>query len=204
MTIFTYEINCFFSLQNFSWEECIQHKSDGEPFECCKSPECFRHFIDHLPSNTSPQTTSLSPATHSNVPFITSLLHSSPSPHYPPSTTTNITVQMHTTSSAALPLTSTSPPSLATTVSVAQTATLIPSSPKTTTLAPSTASFFYTSTSAQTKPGQLCLVCGDVDKGVPCTDMDLVLAGLTQCPDEKPYCMNDIYQRGRNLTQYRR
>ncbi|KAK7478145.1 hypothetical protein BaRGS_00030592 [Batillaria attramentaria] len=38
--------------------------------------------------------------------------------------------------------------------------------------------------------------CGDVSSNTPCTDLETVFAPFTTCPEDKPYCMNDIYHRG--------
>ena len=49
-----------------------------------------------------------------------------------------------------------------------------------------------------------CLVCGSEATDTPCSTMELVLANETQCPDAKPYCMNDIYQDGMKVRHFRR
>lgn len=40
------------------------------------------------------------------------------------------------------------------------------------------------------RPGSECLLCGDVDRLIPCSDLDLLLAMTTRCSDTKPYCQN--------------
>ncbi|KAK7480835.1 hypothetical protein BaRGS_00027921, partial [Batillaria attramentaria] len=42
----------------------------------------------------------------------------------------------------------------------------------------------------------VCRQCGDVSSNTPCTDLETVFAPFTICPEDKPYCMNDIYHRG--------
>ena len=42
------------------------------------------------------------------------------------------------------------------------------------------------------RPGGECLLCGDLDNQVSCTDLDLVLAMTNRCPDTQAYCMNDV------------
>ena len=54
------------------------------------------------------------------------------------------------------------------------------------------------------KPGSWCLVCGDNATKTPCNDLDLVLGEVQKCPDDKPYCMNDVIQRGADIKEYRR
>ncbi|KAK7480836.1 hypothetical protein BaRGS_00027922, partial [Batillaria attramentaria] len=51
----------------------------------------------------------------------------------------------------------------------------------------------YTWDSAMTS---VCRQCGDVSSNTPCTDLETVFAPFTICPEDKPYCMNDIYHRG--------
>lgn len=41
--------------------------------------------------------------------------------------------------------------------------------------------------------GKQCLVCGDHDAQMPCSDMDLVLAVMTDCPLSQSYCMTDNF-----------
>jgi hypothetical protein len=55
-----------------------------------------------------------------------------------------------------------------------------------------------------TKPGSVCLLCGDEASKTPCNDLDLVLGVTEKCPDTKPYCMNDVIQRGADIKEYRR
>lgn len=60
---------------------------------------------------------------------------------------------------------------------------------------------------ATRRPGSQCLVCGDLHKGVPCNDMEMVIAEMSQCPDTEPYCMNDIVQNENAdpvVAQYKR
>lgn len=54
--------------------------------------------------------------------------------------------------------------------------------------------------------GSQVIVCGDqfAQPPVPCTQMDLILADIFRCPPEKPYAMNDVYQQGTNVQEYRR
>jgi len=54
------------------------------------------------------------------------------------------------------------------------------------------------------KPGSWCLLCGDEATKTPCNDLDLVLGEPQKCPDDKPYCMNDVIQRGTDIKEYRR
>lgn len=50
------------------------------------------------------------------------------------------------------------------------------------------------------------VVCGDQSKGIPCTLFELVLTdtATVTCPADRPYGMNDIYQTGSDVIQYRR
>ena len=57
---------------------------------------------------------------------------------------------------------------------------------------------------ADSKPGSMCLICGDESTTTPCNDLDLVLGVTQKCPDAQPYCMNDVIQRGRDIKEYRR
>lgn len=54
------------------------------------------------------------------------------------------------------------------------------------------------------KEGAWCLICGNEATKTPCNDLDLVLGQATKCPDDKPYCMNDVIQRGADIREYRR
>jgi prepilin-type N-terminal cleavage/methylation domain-containing protein len=45
---------------------------------------------------------------------------------------------------------------------------------------------------ARPRPGRQCLVCGDRDAQMPCSDMDLVLNVQTQCTDVSAYCMTVV------------
>jgi hypothetical protein len=57
---------------------------------------------------------------------------------------------------------------------------------------------------AAPKPGSWCLICGEEATTTPCNDLDLVLGDPQKCPDDKPYCMNDVIQRGADIKEYRR
>ncbi|KAK7480819.1 hypothetical protein BaRGS_00027905, partial [Batillaria attramentaria] len=46
---------------------------------------------------------------------------------------------------------------------------------------------------APVKPSQ-CYTCGDLDKDIPCSRLELIPDNPVQCPDATPFCMNDIYQ----------
>lgn len=45
---------------------------------------------------------------------------------------------------------------------------------------------------AITARGSECLLCGDLQKGTPCTDLDLVLAMTARCPETQSICMTDM------------
>lgn len=47
------------------------------------------------------------------------------------------------------------------------------------------------------------LLCGDLQKGTPCTDLDLVLAMTSRCPGTQPYAMNHIIQNGDQVLEFR-
>ncbi len=52
-------------------------------------------------------------------------------------------------------------------------------------------------------PGSECIVCGDPNKGTPCSDLDLVLAITAVCPDDKPFCGNRVINDGGVIKEYR-
>ena len=63
----------------------------------------------------------------------------------------------------------------------------------------------FTITGTFVADGVRCLVCGDLNGQVPCTDMEMVIAELTGCPRTQPYCMNDIVQTNfTDVAQYKR
>ena len=45
-------------------------------------------------------------------------------------------------------------------------------------------------------------VCGDPDSQTPCTALERLRGPLTDCPADKPYLMNDIYQTAGQSTNY--
>ncbi|KAK7478141.1 hypothetical protein BaRGS_00030588, partial [Batillaria attramentaria] len=49
-----------------------------------------------------------------------------------------------------------------------------------------------------------CRQCGDIDNKIPCRDLDLVFAPFTACPEDKPYCMNDVYHTNGLTNIYER
>lgn len=55
-------------------------------------------------------------------------------------------------------------------------------------------------------PPSAAVVCGDQATHTPCSLMELVLTedSTVLCPADKPYAMNDIYQTGADVIQYRR
>ena len=42
------------------------------------------------------------------------------------------------------------------------------------------------------RPGAECVVCGDYNQNLECSDLDLVLSITTKCPDTDPYCINEV------------
>ncbi|WP_374536461.1 PKD domain-containing protein [Chitinimonas taiwanensis] len=51
--------------------------------------------------------------------------------------------------------------------------------------------------------GSEVLLCGDEATSKPCTDLDLVLAMTSRCPDSQPFGMNIIKQDGAQVQEYR-
>lgn len=55
----------------------------------------------------------------------------------------------------------------------------------------------------QTRQGGNTLLCGNFALQSPCTDLDLVLAITSQCPNTQPYAMNELYKTNGVTAQYR-
>lgn len=53
------------------------------------------------------------------------------------------------------------------------------------------------------RPGTEALLCGDIATRTSCTDLDLVLAMTSTCPDSQPYAANTIIQNGDKVEEFR-